>query len=236
MENVIVVGDLHGNWAALNTLINKKRPDVILQVGDFGWWPHYHKSTKLDGSGKPWNQYGVKAKDTKIYWCPGNHENWDDLDIISEENDGNIHEVMDNVFYCEFGSTIKLADGRVVLFVGGAESIDKDHRIMGNTWWSQETISYNDIDKLPDIDVDIVISHTIPNSFIMAFPNVFDLSLDRDRIRDSSRYALDLILVKYNPSLWFSGHFHRWEKRTFKDCVWESLDYAGSQGKWWTKL
>jgi hypothetical protein len=238
MEKILVVGDIHGSWGYVNTLINKKQPDIILQVGDFGWWPHYNGSKNFDGSRKPWNQFGLKMQDTKLYWCPGNHENWDSLDTISkdrEHGDG-ILEIMDNVFYCEFGSTIKLGDGRVVLFAGGADSIDKFGRIEGNTWWRQETISFKDFGYLPKCKVDIVISHTIPTSFITAFPNVFDFTLDMAKFKDPSCKALDEIFDIYRPSWWFSGHFHRHAKRTFEDCIWESLDMAGSDERWWAKL
>ena len=36
---VLVVGDIHGDWGKLNSLLTVKRPDIVLQCGDFGWWP-----------------------------------------------------------------------------------------------------------------------------------------------------------------------------------------------------
>lgn len=41
MTNILVYGDLHGDWGALNRLISKKHPDIVLQCGDFGWFPRF---------------------------------------------------------------------------------------------------------------------------------------------------------------------------------------------------
>jgi len=74
----------------LNTLINKKKPKLILQVGDFGWWPRFdgkNDTIKLTSKGRvrvPWRQFGVKNPNTDIFWCPGNHECWDDLDLYND--------------------------------------------------------------------------------------------------------------------------------------------------------
>ena len=37
----LIVGDIHGDWGKLNALMQKKQPDIVLQCGDFGWWPQW---------------------------------------------------------------------------------------------------------------------------------------------------------------------------------------------------
>ena len=228
--SVIVCGDIHGKWGPINTLINQKHPDIILQCGDFGWWPHFHGKTGL-GSGI-FDQYGIRNGSTKIYWAPGNHENWDDLDKYGYS----ITEVAQNVFYCPFGSTITLPNDDVVMFCGGARSIDADSRIEGISWWRQEVITRQDFNHLLDEvsvpNVDIMISHTVPNSFIEA------AKWDRfnvEKYRDSSTTALQAIFEIYKPKRWFSGHFHNWKKMLIGGCRWESLTIPGD-GTWWTYL
>ena len=226
---ILVCGDIHGTWGPLNVLINQKQPNIILQVGDFGWWPHYHNKKGFNGP-KRWNQYGLKNKDTKVYWCPGNHENWDELDKMGY----GIHEVMDNVFYCSFGSTITLPDGRVVLFAGGADSIDKKSRVLGNSWWHQEIINYADMAQLPiDKKVDIIISHTLP--FNMAV-NSKSYEYYRWKMDDPSMKALDQVFKMYRPSLWYGGHFHTYEKIIYKDCEFTILSMPKDVWQWWTEL
>ena len=228
----LVCGDIHGRWGPLNTLINKEKPNIVLQCGDFGWWPHYHNQKNFDGP-KPWNQYGLKNKGTKVYWCPGNHENWDDLERIEASNNSGIYEIMDNVFYCSFGYILTLPDKRKVLFVGGAESIDKDTRIIGNSWWHQEIITYADMDKLPDEKIDIVISHTLP--FQMAC-NAKGYQQYKWKIGDPSMKALDIVFEKYKPSLWYAGHFHWHEETVYRNCLFTVLNMPGNWSKWWVKL
>jgi len=230
MKNIIICGDIHGDWGPLNTLINKKKPDIVLQCGDWGWWPHYHNKFGLVSKTVRFNQYGVKNKQndklTEIYWCPGNHENWDDLDKYK-----NLTELQEGVFYCPFGTVMNI-DGYNVLFVGGAESTDKQYRIEGISWWRQETISQKDIDKLPkNVNIDIVVSHTIPTRFFK-YANFNHHKYGR--ITDPSCAALDIVFDKYKPKYWFSGHFHIYLKTYVDGCKWISLATCSYEtGQWW---
>jgi len=145
---ILVVGDLYGHFEALNDLVKGKQPDIILQVGDFGYWPPDDPELEL---GK-----------TKVYWCDGNHEDHDTLDLIKRT--GQL-EVAPSCFYQPRGSILRLPDGRRVLFFGGAESMDKAHRNRREDWFPQELPTYLDFAKVLDAPVDIVISHTAPACF-----------------------------------------------------------------------
>lgn len=236
-SNIIVCGDIHGYWRHLNTLISKKQPEIILQCGDLGWWPKFHDSHSIDSGEtvnemysrrrKKWDQYGIKNPNTKLYWCDGNHEDHDSLDDLIKTSN---LEVMPNVFYMPRGSILELADGRRVLFIGGADSIDKEYRIQGRDWFPQELISYRNIASLPDCKIDIVISHTCPEACM------YYLTSMKEQYKDSSRAALTHVLEKYNPSLWFFGHFHQYKKFQYKDTVFYALNMCGIHSQWWTYL
>lgn len=223
---VLVVGDLHGEWSRLNGLISEKQPELILQCGDFGWWPMFScEKPVLYGKQRVWSHRGIKTKNTKIYWCDGNHEDHEDLKKYEE-----ISEVYGNVFYCPRGSTLTLKDGRVVLFIGGAESIDKEYRIEGRDWFREEIISTKDLDNALLADrVDIVLSHTCPSEFSIITRSV-------QKFNDPSMKALSVILEKYKPSQWIFGHFHLNKTGKYKDTYWECLDYPGHGSKWWRWL
>jgi predicted phosphohydrolase len=228
---VVVVGDLHGDWSALNTLISRKNPDIILQCGDFGWWPAMER-------GK-WKLKGIKTKKTKVYFCDGNHE--DHPNLMSFVKDYNTPcEMYENVFYCPRGMTMQIDGLGTVLFAGGADSIDKIYRTVGFDWFPEELLSLKDEYRLLDAcKSDIVISHTCPNEVDIIRP---EMSYNNG---DPTRKVLSEVLFKHKPNKWFFGHWHRQyyaEKEFFCDdgsrfCTeFVGLDYPGNLRKWWIEL
>lgn len=216
--NIIVMGDIHGNWNALNKVVEEKRPDIILQCGDFGWWPKFH--------GQKWNQYGINNGNTKIYFCPGNHEDWKNL---NRKWSGEKNEVMSNIFYMKRGAVLTLPDKRNVLFMGGANSVDRHLRLEGWDWFREELITQKDLDNLPDTHIDIVISHTAPKKFDINIPYC------EDKERDPCRFALDIVFEKYNPSLWYFGHWHDTKEGIYNGCKWFMLNQEEEPG-WYRYL
>jgi len=236
MDKIMVAGDLHGLWGPLNTLIDKKAPEIILQCGDFGWWPRFHKkrsssSQEYGLKDKLWDQYGLKPQKTKIYFCPGNHEDWDDLLLKGETS----CEIMPNVFYMPRGTLFTLPDNRIVLFMGGGDSIDKNYRVMGRDWFPQELIPYSEFYKLQERKVnkiDIVISHTCPLEFV---PTLYKNNVFKTNFHDSSQEVLSAILQEYKPSLWYFGHFHANISGRCNNTYWYCLnDIPNTQ--WWRYL
>lgn len=230
---IIICGDLHANFWAVNKLISKKsKISTILQCGDFGYFPKEHGKTYLDNIGKikTFNQYKFKNKNIPIYWCDGNHEDHESLEKL--EN----NEIMKNVFYQRRGSTITIPDNRTILFMGGADSIDKQYRTAGHDWFPQEIISEKDLHNLPDIDVDIIISHTCPKEFdvLKGVKTPFS-DLKYNKYQDPSRERLSYVLDKYNPSLWYFAHFHLFKTGFYNNCKWTCLSGVG-MGKWWIKI
>jgi hypothetical protein len=229
-KDIIVAGDLHGNWGAINTLINKKQPKMILQVGDFGWFPNFEvKKPVIYNHQVPWKLKGIKTNDTKIYFCDGNHENHEFL-----IQDGQIYELYENVYHCSRGSILGLPDGRKVLFIGGAESIDKDQRLIGHDWFPGENIQYGQLANLLYNEanikkIDIIISHTCPFKFDILTENEFKLN-------DGNRKILDEILDMFSPDYWYFGHWHRYIKGQYKNTKYFGLDYPRKNATWWKYL
>lgn len=217
---IIVAGDIHGEFWAINNLVNSHHGiKIILQCGDFGWWPR----AKNVGH---WSVNNLKNKDVKIFWCDGNHEDFESL------NFDDIEEVLPNCYYMPRGSIIELPDHRKVLFIGGGLSIDRNCRIQRDPnfgWFEEETISQKDIENLPDEEIEIVISHTAPESFDLK-------DYHKDYEPDPSRKALDYVLEKYRPNLWYFGHMHKYQKGKFKNTYWTALSAVGFGDRWWIKL
>ena len=227
-NKILIVGDIHGDWGKLNTLLTVKRPDIVLQCGDFGWWPQMEvKKPILYGNQKEWLLEGVKTCGADVYFCDGNHE---DHHALSQT--GNILLMYGNVWHGTRGSILTLPDGRNVLFAGGAESVDRNVRTAGHDWFPKETIKDHDLDKMLAHDrVDIVISHTCPTTFLKHLRNG-----NLAKSNDPSCVALEYVLNKYKPEQWFFGHWHLQKEGYDKGCRWQCMDCPRHGGMWWKWL
>ena len=214
-KKVIVTGDIHNNFARLNDLLNKKRPELVLCCGDFGYWPDVPWATPMSN---------IITHGAKILWCDGNHENhW----ALKERT---TDELAPNVFYMPRGSTYKLDDGRTIMFMGGADSIDKNMRKEGVNWFREEVIQQKDLFDLPDIKVDIFITHTCPAALVN------DLRKFYEKDYEPSNYALSELHKQYKPDLWFFGHWHMYREGKLFGTQWHCLSYPTQGERWWMYL
>ncbi len=228
--NILVVGDVHGDFGALNALMNKKRPDIVLQCGDFGYWPNATREAMYgrDNPKYPKDKPRPKPKGgCHIYWVDGNHEDHEQL-LARPTN-----ELWPRVHYQPRGSHILLPGGRRVLFIGGAASHDKQFRTPGYDWFVEELITQKDLDNIDfNLKYDIVISHTCPTSF--GFREFMHLSDYRDV--DPCETALDIVYQKVKPDLWFFGHWHRNKTGFVGGTRWTTLDHTAGHSPWWQWL
>ncbi|MFW9871483.1 MAG: metallophosphoesterase [Candidatus Thorarchaeota archaeon] len=214
---ILVTGDIHGEFGRLNNLINKKSPDIIICCGDFGYWPNVKWCNPLTNI----KLQGAK----KLLFCDGNHE--DHWSLRERKSD----ELAPNIFYMPRGSTYQLDDGRTIMFMGGAHSIDKDSRFIGFDWFPEETISQRDLIDLPEVKVDIFITHTCPTELLHDM-----LKYDNRKRNDPSNHALSELWRIYKPSLWFFGHWHKYATGVMMGTRWYALSAPGFNDKWWMWL
>jgi len=139
---MIITGDIHADFTQFNTFINKKKPETIICCGDFGYWPIYNDNKYKNDVDL------LKPQNTKIYWCDGNHEQHDLLDELVVKNGRQPIEVAENVFYVPRGCILTF-NGKNFLFMGGADSIDKQYRKIKIDWFPQEN---GDPPPLPEDD------------------------------------------------------------------------------------
>ena len=246
---VTFVGDIHGRFDGIDQAIKTENSDIIIQCGDFGIWPNEYKSVKITNKNVP------------VYFCRGNHEYHDLLDTYPQFNISNLKtsdrfvrpylkeqrtlssrkinnlldinfKFGDNIYLCDNGSILNL-NGKNILFIGGAESIDKSFRIMGKSWWPQELLRRDEIDHILDIEepIDIIVSHT-PHSFIIK-KMYYGILLIKDPVAE----FLEVAYEKFKPKLWFSGHLHNNTIINYEDTEFCVLDmfYSKDQPSVYTK-
>lgn len=214
---IIVVGDIHTHFEDLKLLLNIQNPDIILSVGDFGYWPRQYGCLQ--------NIQNIRLQNhQKLYFCDGNHE--DHWELRNLEN----NEIAKNIFYMKRGSILEI-NNKKIMFIGGAESYDRYQRTIGYDWFPEELISQNDIYNLPNEKIDTIISHTCP------FDLYQDLKIPIIPYRiDPSMHALSTVLNNYKPKQWFFGHWHQYMQVRKNTTYFYCLDHIRSKNKWWMEI
>lgn len=223
---ILAIGDLHGDFLPLQHLVQAQRPDVVLSVGDFGYWPRQ----------KGWPAQ-LDLGQTSVYFCDGNHEDHDALAVLAASGKT---EILPNVHYMSRGSILTLNDGRTVLFAGGARSHDKWHREEGVDWFPLEVPRESDYLTLPiGQHIDIVVSHTAPTCF--KIPNTpigdHDKWTWHFKLRqDPTRATLNKLVFRNSPTKWFFGHFHAYMNGLQEGVEWTCLPPPVEGAKWWIRI
>ena len=217
---MLILGDLHGNYKFVTYLMNSRhlKNESILQVGDFG----------VGFSGNP--DYEVKRlleldeslgeNNCILYVTRGNHDD-------PQYFDG--YYMYDNLKLLPDYTVLDI-EGRQVLFVGGAISIDRVLRKVWNSdevlygtskrhYWYDEGFVMDSERLLACKDIDVVITHTAPSfvwptelnglvhSYIKQDNQLYgDLMNERKQLDDMYEY---LKMHDNNPSFrWYYGHYH----------------------------
>lgn len=187
-----LIGDVHGKFDRYKKLIKNSPPSI--QVGDMGVgfrkWPH-----------------GDETQNPPHYLMkPGNHR------FIRGNHD--------NPGACKTQSQWIL-DGFIendVMFIGGAVSVDRKYRIEGFSWWADEELSQNELDKLIEIysvtKPRVMITHDAPESIAEMILQSLTIPSRSNKVKLSeehasrSRIAFEKMLHIHRPELWVFGHWH----------------------------
>lgn len=196
-----IVGDIHGNFSFLTSLLENDDIKNIIQLGDFGIGFYTNDIEKLlemneRASSLKKNIYVIRGNHDNPSYFKGNHY-YSNLKLLKDYEYLNI-------------------EGYNILFIGGAISVDRRIRSFEKDWWFNEKF-YLDINKIENLTPDIVITHTAPNnappetwSDIVYEWNKRDVSLYQE-LKDE-RYAVLKIYNELDKSklmYWFYGHFHK---------------------------
>lgn len=201
---IYFLGDIHGDAAVLHHHMDKfDKNDVIIQVGDWGFYPRIIEDQKrLFPDGYP----------CPVYVIDGNHENFNFL-FDQVENDG-LWEFIDNMFYVPRGTVMEI-DDYLIGFLGGACSVDIAWRKPVGKWYAQETITENDLQTLiSNVDgreLDVLVTHAAPAKTIQRHFKPLNYNwwgLPKNWVDYSSKRverAIDIL----NPKQVVCGHMHK---------------------------
>lgn len=222
-DQILLLGDVHGQTGWLKLAIRAASTlgiSRILQLGDFGFWPHY-------GSGQEFLKLAQSYLDregVELWWVDGNHENHDW--IAEQPHDYNGFWRHGSIVHIGRGARWEWG-GRTFLGCGGAYSIDKPRRIEGSSWWAGETITEADIRRCVGPTVDVLVTHDAPLGAqnIMGPATVGDKDSYPESYANRQRVAAICDLVQ--PKLLVHGHYHHRNSTNYKSTRVEGFGRDG---------
>lgn len=204
-----IAGDWHGTtkWAtyALSRL-ERQGVRTVLQLGDFGVWPGESGQGYLDDL-----QSVLDENDQTIYVTLGNHEDYTQIHTIEPDELG-LKWIRPSIvlFPRPFRFEMKMT---TFLSLGGAPSVDRDHRVAYQSWWPEEMLTEEEVaEAVAGGTVDVMLTHDAPNGGTHAVSNI--ISHGGGWSRDSLLYAaegrmlMDKAVYGVRPQMLLHGHYH----------------------------
>lgn len=210
---IMFCGDSHCDFMFLHSKLEYAKQHMIENIivcGDFGYWPD-------DPQGFCFLSYlntFMKEKFTrqKLYWVDGNHEDFNSIKKLPQNEISEIPEV-ERCFYIPRGCVVEI-DSRKIMGFGGAVSIDKQYRVVNESWFIEESITDEQINKLKHDKVDILVTHDSPLNILREdYKNDTESTINREKIKK----ICDIV----NPNILIHGHYHKFEKYSYRDidCI-----------------
>jgi hypothetical protein len=115
--------------------------DYVIICGDFGGvW----NNSKEEIYWRKW----LNDKNFTTLFVDGNHENHVMLNQypVLDWNGGKVHFISDSIIHLMRGQVFTI-DGLKFFTMGGAESIDKQRRVEGISWWKEELPNYQEYNE-----------------------------------------------------------------------------------------
>jgi predicted phosphodiesterase len=205
---ILTVGDTHGDidYRKLsNHLVVRefgRLPDFIIQLGDFAVPWSNNPEDSQDRYLRDW--YGEKPYDIVV--VPGNHECYTRIEKMPREiyHGAWVRRYSKNIVYAERNQILTIEDKTFYCF-GGADSTDKQSRVLYQTWWPQEACTYQDFTDAKDLfkrvkSVDYVVTHTAPEKIIAEF--------NYPERMDGTSKLLTYVDENLEFKHWYFGHMH----------------------------
>lgn len=182
---IICIGDVHGKTDQYQKMLRQKFVGQrTLQIGDMG----------IGFRGTPGLHRDIMGDNHK--WIRGNHDD--------------PAKCRASVGY--LGDYGYLPDDEL-FYIAGAFSIDRDWRIPMVSWWPDEELSFEELDKALDLYIKVkprfVISHEAPTSAATWLLTQIAPNFRPEKIVTTrTGQAMERMLDCHRPEKWIFGHYH----------------------------
>lgn len=242
-KDIFFYGDVHGN--VFNLLFDiETAPDgsAFIILGDIGvGFKAIYKNYTPTEEEQEYNAIkffkcfqrvleDTAKKNTRIYIFRGNHDN---PVYFTGELKAKIENEFPMFTIIEDYDEVVLNDGKVALVIPGGISVDRARRIENESYWKDELIHYDELDKI-NKEYEIILSHSGPTPqtivendkngkpSIVTYYEKLDSEL-RNTLAEEAAYW-DKVLKKIKPKNIFCGHYHVSEENTIDNCKIKFLD------------
>ena len=227
---MIIIGDVHGKFTDLAHKLLEQHIEhsKLIQLGDFGlgFYPPEGELQLLEVL-----NHVLQAGQNHLYAIRGNHDDpayFTGTDPFPDLT--NIHLLPDY-------STLEI-EGRRVLLVGGAISVDRRARNEGVSWWPDEGFRL-DHEALAALDLSnlwAVVTHAAPfvthphrlSQLVLYFAQKDPTLLDELKAERAALTEIyELIVSHGRPEYWFYGHYHFSATQQVEGTTFVLLDELG---------
>lgn len=210
---VILTGDTHGSFARIRDLYYHgqiQRGSIVIVLGD----------AQINYTGDLRDtliKLTLSELPITLFCIHGNHEFRPKMEHGYKRRKYHGGTVMvqneyPNILFALDGEVYTF-QGKSCLVIGGAYSVDKEIRLkMGLPWFADEQPSSRIKKKVERVlndrgwDVDVVLSHTTPFSYMPT--EAFLPGLDQSKVDTSTEVWLDEIEKRLEYRKWYCGHYH----------------------------
>lgn len=209
-----ITGDIHGSTERIRDIesfcvnSNTTTDDCLIMLGDVGinYFGDYRDGIRKE----------MMSKIPVTFVCiRGNHE------ARPEDIPTYLKKVMfggivfvepdyPNIIFLQDGGEYEI-QGKKILAIGGAYSVDKGYRLMrGYKWFQNEQLSDEEqkdiFEKIKGHHYDIVLTHTCP--FEWQPTELFLPEVDQSKVDKTTEIWLGQVKNNISFNKWYFGHFH----------------------------
>lgn len=190
LQGLILVGDTHGSLACVPALreVREQYPDdLIIQVGDYGWWPgrDWDDGFQYDGT-----EFVNQCEELNVKWFPGNHEDYHRFPEVGTWG-----------YMGPAGSEDHFS------WFGGAVSVDQHRRTKYVSWFPEEAEMVAYLDNLQPRK--LMLAHDAPfhvGPLSNADQTIFGVAIEAQLI--DWHHLLLGAFNRVQPEVVVHGHWH----------------------------
>lgn len=210
MSKITIIGDVHGSTRSYQKWIrgNLFGEERSIQIGDMGLG---FSGVGLPAPGQPefsLNHKFFRGNHDSPEKCRANRHYLGDYGYLEE----------DSLFWC-----------------AGAWSIDRAYRTEGVSWWPDEELSYDELNKALDLYVQskprFVLSHEAPakaaKTLLYSLIGPYFFLAKRDCANSRTGQALEAMMSLHQPEKWIFGHYHVDKHFNVPKCTTEFICLGG---------